>query len=87
MACGLFCFAACDVLAKVLTADLPAFQIVWFRQLGLLSGVVVLLSIKGLTLLKTPRPMLQIGAASPPPCRQRGSSSGCGTCRWPMRWP
>lgn len=61
MASGLFCFAACDVLAKVLTADLPAFQIVWFRQLGLLAGVVVLLSIKGLTLLKTPRPMLQIG--------------------------
>lgn len=60
MGAGFFFFAACDVQAKVLTADLPAFQIVWFRQLGLFLGVMALLALKGRTLLRTSKPGLQI---------------------------
>jgi S-adenosylmethionine uptake transporter len=61
MCMGFFCFAAGDVQGKVLTADLNPFQIVWFRQSGLLVGVLILLMVRGLHLLRTPNPALQIG--------------------------
>ncbi len=60
MGAGFFFFAACDVQAKVLTADLPAFQVVWLRQFGLFLGVLVLLALKGRSLLVTNKPVLQI---------------------------
>ena len=60
MAMGFFSLAACDMQAKLLTAELPAFQIVWFRQLGLLIGVLALLAIRGRALLVSVKPGLQI---------------------------
>lgn len=60
MALGFFAFAAGDMQAKLLTAELNPFQIVWFRQLGLLVGVLVLLAMRGPQLLRSPRPELQI---------------------------
>ncbi|WP_417725249.1 DMT family transporter [Salipiger sp.] len=66
MAAGFFAFGVTDMLAKLLTSELHPFQIVWFRQLGLLAGVLVLLSVKGFHVLRTPHPVLQItrGAAA-----------------------
>jgi S-adenosylmethionine uptake transporter len=61
MALGFFCFAAGDVQAKLLTADLNPFQIVWFRQTALLIGVVSLLTMRGTHLLRSANPKVQIG--------------------------
>ncbi len=60
MALGFFSFAACDVLAKVLTSDLHPAQIVWFRQLGLFAGVLVLFGIHGTALLASRLPLIQV---------------------------
>lgn len=60
MALAFFLFAAADTQAKFLTGSLHPMQIVWTRQLGLLAGVLVLLSLKGPSILKTQRPGLQV---------------------------
>ncbi len=60
MSLGMFLFAAVDAQAKLLTLTLHPVQIVWFRQLGLLFGVVILLSLQGGSLLRTQFPGLQI---------------------------
>ncbi len=60
MALGMFLFAAVDAQAKFLTDSLHAVQIVWFRQLGLLLGVLPLLVWHGPSVLRTSRPGLQI---------------------------
>ncbi len=60
MALGFFSFAACDVQAKFLTDTLHPFQIVWFRQLGLALGVVVLLVLRGGHILRSHLPVIQI---------------------------
>ncbi|OWU68762.1 transporter [Marinibacterium profundimaris] len=61
IAMGFFAFAACDMQAKLLTAELPTFEVVWFRQLGLFMGVIVLLALRGpTTVLSSRRPGLQI---------------------------
>ncbi|MBV2359976.1 DMT family transporter [Thalassococcus sp. CAU 1522] len=60
MTLGFFAFAAGDATAKLLTDDLHPFQVVWFRQSGLFLGVVLMLAIRGLHILRTPRPGLQI---------------------------
>jgi drug/metabolite transporter (DMT)-like permease len=60
MALGFFLFAACDVQAKFLTDELHAVQIVWFRQLGLLLGVLALLALKGRAMLASRLPWVQI---------------------------
>lgn len=60
MAVGMFLFAGVDALAKLLTDTLHPVQIVWARQLGLLLGVVGLITVKGVTVLRTRRPVLQI---------------------------
>lgn len=60
MAMGMFLFAAVDAQAKFLTLTLHPVQIVWFRQLGLLIGVIILLSLKGGSLLHTRFPGLQL---------------------------
>ena len=56
----MFLFSAVDTLAKYLTDTMHPFQIVWIRQLGLLSGALFLLAIHGRDLLKTAHPKLQI---------------------------
>lgn len=60
MAAGMFIFSAVDTQAKFLTEFLHPIQIVWSRQLGLLIAVFVLLAFRGLTILKTERPGLQV---------------------------
>ena len=60
MALGFFSFSAGDALAKLLTDSLHSLQIVWLRTLGLFVGVCILIVFRGLSVLKTPRPHLQI---------------------------
>lgn len=60
MGLGFFAFAAADVQAKVLTESLHPFQIVWLRQMGLFLGVIVLLAIKGMHILRSSHPKLQV---------------------------
>lgn len=60
MALAFFIFAAADTLAKLLTQSLPLFQIVWFRQSGLFLGIVILVLLRGRSILHSNRPGLQI---------------------------
>lgn len=60
MLAGFFVFSCADTLAKVLTAHYHPVQIVWTRQLGLTSGVVVLLLLHGPSLLRSVAPGWQI---------------------------
>jgi S-adenosylmethionine uptake transporter len=60
MGLAFFVFAAADAQAKLLTEWFHPVQIVWTRQLGLLSGVLVLLILKGPSILKTQHPRLQV---------------------------
>lgn len=57
---GMFCFGAADTIAKVLSESFHPMQIAWVRQMGLFTGVLILLSIKGLSLLKTNNIKIQI---------------------------
>lgn len=61
MLLGMCLFASTDALAKLLTQSLPALQVVWLRQSGLFLGVVVVLCLRGLQVLQTTQPALQIG--------------------------
>ncbi len=60
MTLGFFSFAASDAIAKLLTSSFHPLQIVWLRMLGLFIGVCVLVAIKGLPVLRTTKPQLQI---------------------------
>jgi drug/metabolite transporter (DMT)-like permease len=60
MLLGFLCFSFTDAIAKFLTHDLHPLQIVWFRQFGLLSVGLWLLASRGLPILRTKRPGLQI---------------------------
>lgn len=60
MFAGMAMFAATDAIAKLLTETLSPIQIVWSRQCGLMLGVVVILAIKGLGVLHTAHPRLQV---------------------------
>lgn len=60
IALAFFAFAAADTQAKFLTASFHPMQIVWTRQFGLLAGVLVLLLVKGPSILKTRHPGLQV---------------------------
>ncbi len=60
MAGGMFLFSAIDTQGKFLTDTLNPVQIVWARQSGLLIGVIILLAIRGFSILHTARPGLQI---------------------------
>lgn len=57
---GMFLFSAVDTQAKFLTAEFHPAQIIWFRQLGLLFGVIILLCLKGSSVLVTKQPLLQV---------------------------
>lgn len=58
---GMFLFSAADMHAKLLTDNFHPLQIIWFRQLALLLGVLLLLARQGRSVLHTRRPGLQIG--------------------------
>lgn len=60
MLAGMFVFSAVDTQAKFLTGSLHPVQIIWFRQLGLLFGVFVLLGIHGKSLFQTRQRGLQL---------------------------
>ena len=60
MLAGMFVFAAVDAQAKYLTDHLPALQIVWLRQIGLVIGVLVLIAYHGRGILTTGFRTLQI---------------------------
>ena len=60
MLAGMFVFAAVDAQAKYLTDHLPALQIVWLRQIGLVLGVLILIAYHGRGILKTGFRTLQI---------------------------
>jgi drug/metabolite transporter (DMT)-like permease len=60
MAGGMFLFAAVDTIAKFLTETLHPLQIVWSRQTGLLLGILVILAIRGVSILRTQHLALQI---------------------------
>ena len=57
---GMFLFSAVDTQAKFLTGTFHPAQIIWFRQLGLLIGVFILLLMKGPSVLSTRQPLLQL---------------------------
>jgi S-adenosylmethionine uptake transporter len=61
MALGMFLFSGVDTMGKLLTETVHPVQIVWFRQLGLLLGVVVLIGVQGRAVLVSSNPKLQIG--------------------------
>jgi S-adenosylmethionine uptake transporter len=61
MALGMFLFSGVDTMGKFLTETVHPIQIVWFRQLGLLLGVVVLIGVQGRSVLVSSNPKLQIG--------------------------
>ncbi len=60
MAAGMFMFAAVDAQAKFLTETLHPVQIVWSRQFGLLAGVLIMLALRGPSLLRSRHPWLQV---------------------------
>ena len=60
MLAGMFVFAAVDAQAKYLTDHVPALQIVWLRQIGLVIGVLLLIAYHGRGILKTDFRGLQI---------------------------
>jgi S-adenosylmethionine uptake transporter len=60
MGLGMFLFSAVDTMAKFLTGDLHAFQIVWVRQLGLVLGAFILIGWTSGRVLRTTHPRLQL---------------------------
>lgn len=68
MAMGMFLFAAVDATAKVLTDTVHPIQIAWFRQLGLFLGVVILIALRGVAVLSTAHPKLQIARGALAAC-------------------
>lgn len=56
----MFMFSAGDTIAKLLTSSFHPVQIIWFRQLGLLIGVLVILGMKGTAILHTRQLGLQL---------------------------
>ena len=57
---GMFLFAAVDTIAKVLTENFHPVQVAWSRQLGLLFGILIMLTLKGMVILKTDHFWLQV---------------------------
>jgi len=61
MAAGMFLFSGVDTMAKFLTETIHPVQIVWCRQFGLLLGVLLLIALRGRSVLYSAHPKLQIG--------------------------
>lgn len=68
MALGMFLFSMVDTMGKFLTDTLHPVQIVWFRQLGLFVGVLVLVALRGVIVLRSNNPKLQIGRGALAAC-------------------
>ncbi len=60
MSLGFFSFSIGDATAKLLTETLHPVQVVWLRTVGLFVGVCCVLAIRGVRVLRTPRPRLQL---------------------------
>ncbi|WP_317711175.1 DMT family transporter [Tropicimonas sp. TH_r6] len=60
MGLGFLLFSTADTQAKLLTDSFHPVQIAWSRQLGLLSGVVIALAVRGPSIFHTRHPALQI---------------------------
>lgn len=60
MLVGMCLFASTDALAKYLTQTLPPMQVVWIRQTGLFVGVLVLIAVRGLSVLRSRQWKLQV---------------------------
>ena len=60
MSMGFFCYGASDMLGKLLTEQFNPLQIAWTRQLGLFTGIMVLLLMRGPKMLRSHTPGLQI---------------------------
>ncbi len=60
MGLAMFLFSAADTQAKVLTETLHPIQIVWCRQIGLLTGALYFLSRNGSGILRSSQPKLQL---------------------------
>lgn len=60
MATGFFLFSGVDTMGKFLTDTLHPVQITWFRQTGLFLGVLVLIALRGRSVLRSANPKLQI---------------------------
>lgn len=60
MAGGMFLFSAVDAHGKFLSQTLHPIQITWCRQIGLVLGVVIMLGLRGFSILHTKQPVLQI---------------------------
>ena len=61
MLIGFVCYATSDMVGKLLTQSMNPLQITWARQLGLFTGIVILLALRGPQLLRSRHPVLQIG--------------------------
>ena len=60
MGLGFLLFSIADTQAKLLTEAFHPVQIVWIRQIGLLSGVFVALVLLGPSIFRTKHPVLQV---------------------------
>jgi drug/metabolite transporter (DMT)-like permease len=60
MGAGFAAFSCGDLIAKLLTADFHPFQVVWARQLGVVSVVFVLFVLKGKIIFRSVAPKLQL---------------------------
>lgn len=68
MAMGMFLFSGVDTMAKFLTETMHPVQIVWFRQLGLFLGVVVMIALQGTSVLQTKHTTLQVARGALAAC-------------------
>ena len=57
---GMALFSATDATAKFLTDTMSPVQIVWSRQCGLLIGVLLVIMLRGVVILKSKQPTIQI---------------------------
>ena len=60
MLLAMLLMASVDAQTKYLSQTLPVLQVAWFRQLGLLVGVLAIIAVRGITVLNTRRPGLQL---------------------------
>lgn len=60
MLAGFFAFSIADTFAKILTETYHPVQIVWTRQLGITTGVLVLIALRGPSILRSVAPGLQV---------------------------
>lgn len=60
MVLAMLLMASVDAQTKYLSQTLPVLQVAWFRQLGLLVGVLAIIGMRGLAVLETRRPGLQV---------------------------